>query len=272
MCRFGKTGTTSDRPRSGRPATATTSTNMRRIRDKIHYDPKRSLRKVDKELHISATSVRNIVKHHMGLRPNKLKKTNALMDQMKATRLQRWREPLKRFKPVDTLDILFTDENFFTIEQSFNRQNNSIWSPSVKEANNSGRYVSRKDHLASVMFWAGVTSTGKTPLVFVNQGVKQDYVPAHKAKVVQDWCKINLPFMITSTEWSPYSPDLNPLDFSVWLVFERKACATPHNDLDNLKRATRVHHGVQLPQETQRLRQGEGRKVQFCCNFGEHLV
>uniref|UniRef100_A0A8R1EN27 Uncharacterized protein n=1 Tax=Caenorhabditis japonica TaxID=281687 RepID=A0A8R1EN27_CAEJA len=53
MRRFRKTGTT----------------NMRSIPDKIRYNPKRSLRKVAKELHISATSVRNIIKHHMGLRP-----------------------------------------------------------------------------------------------------------------------------------------------------------------------------------------------------------
>lgn len=266
--RFRETGTTNDRPRSGRPATAVTSVNVKRLRDKIRYDPKRSLRKLSKELNISERSARRIVKSRMGLRPIKLQKTHALTDQMKATRLQRCRELLKRFKPADTLDILFTDEKLFNIEQSFNHQNDRIWSKSVKEANKSGRYVSRKGHPASVMVWAGVTATGKTPLIFVDQGVKvnsqnylndilvkevlpwtqahfagrnwtfqQDSAPAHKAKVVQDWCKTNFPSMITSAEWPPYSPDLNPMDFSVWSVLESKACATPHKNLDSLKRA-----------------------------------
>uniref|UniRef100_A0A8R1E857 Uncharacterized protein n=1 Tax=Caenorhabditis japonica TaxID=281687 RepID=A0A8R1E857_CAEJA len=104
----------------------------------------------------------------MGLRPIKLHKAHVLTDQ------------LKRFKPADTLDILFTAENSFTIEQSFNRQYNSNWSPSVKEA--------------------------IIPLL-----------------LMQDWYKTNLPFMITSTEWLPYLPDLIPMDFSVWSVLEHKA-------------------------------------------------
>lgn len=266
--RFRETGTTKDRPRSGRPATATTPIITRSIRDKIRHNPKRSLRKVAKELNISEKTVRNYVKKRLGLQPIKLQKSHALTDDSKQKRLQRCRELLKRFKPVDTLDILFTDEKLFTVEQSFNHQNDRIWSKSVKDANNNGRYVSRKGHPASVMVWAGVTATGKTPLVFVDQGVKvnsqnylndilkkhvlpwsqthfagrnwtfqQDSAPAHKAKVVQAWCKNNFPSMITSAEWPPYSPDLNPLDYSVWSVLESKACATPHKNLDSLKRA-----------------------------------
>ena len=266
--RFRETGTTKDRPRTGRPVTATTPTLVKRIRERIRSNPKRSLRKMAKEMNISERSVRRVVKTRMGLRPIKLQKTHALTDQMKATRLQRCRALLQRFTPADTSDILFTDEKLFNVEQTFNHQNDRIWSQSVKEASKKGRYVSRKGHPASVMVWAGVTATGKTPLIFVDQGVKvnsqnylndilvkevlpwsrahfagrnwtfqQDSAPAHKAKVVQDWCKNNFPAMITSAEWPPYSPDLNPLDFSVWSVLESKACSTPHKTLDSLKRS-----------------------------------
>ncbi len=32
----------------------------------------------------------------------------------------------------------------------------------------------------------------------------------------------------TLADWPPYSPDLNPLDFSVWSVLQEKVQATPH--------------------------------------------
>ncbi|KAF2350422.1 hypothetical protein FHG87_018822 [Trinorchestia longiramus] len=116
------------------------------------------------------------------------------------------------------------------------------------------------------MVWAGVTSTTKIPVIFVVPGVKinaqqdlneilvkkvlfwshshfnrrswtfqQDSAPTRCAKVVQQWCGANFPTMITSTEWPPYSPDLNSLDFSVWSVLESKVCAKLHNNLDSLK-------------------------------------
>ncbi|GFW32532.1 dynein heavy chain 7, axonemal [Trichonephila clavipes] len=40
--------------------------------------------------------------------------------------------------------------------------------------------------------------------------------------------------MISSKEWSPYSPDLNPMDYSVWSVLE---CTKPHKTLNSLKQS-----------------------------------
>jgi hypothetical protein len=39
--------------------------------------------------------------------------------------------------------------------------------------------------------------------------------PFHTAKIVQKWCEENLSDFIPKDEWSPASPDLNPLDFSI---------------------------------------------------------
>ncbi|WKY15959.1 hypothetical protein Q1695_000993 [Nippostrongylus brasiliensis] len=49
------------------------------------------------------------------------------------------------------------------------------------------------------------------------------------------WCKDNLHDFVSAEEWPPYSPDLNPMDYSIWSVLEAKACATPHRSLDCLK-------------------------------------
>ncbi|GBO13993.1 hypothetical protein AVEN_102823-1 [Araneus ventricosus] len=93
------------------------------------------------------------------------------------------------------------------------------------------------------MVWGGICTSGKTPLVFVDEGVKmnhkvyrrdileavvlpwakkhfgninwtfqQDSAPAHKPEKTQDWCKAHSPDMISPAEWPPYSPDRNPMD------------------------------------------------------------
>uniref|UniRef100_A0A914D5C5 Uncharacterized protein n=1 Tax=Acrobeloides nanus TaxID=290746 RepID=A0A914D5C5_9BILA len=38
-------------------------------------------------------------------------------------------------------------------------------------------------------------------------------------------------------EWPPGSPDLNPLDYAIWTILEKKACAKPHPTVESLKRA-----------------------------------
>lgn len=43
---------------------------------------------------------------------------------------------------------------------------------------------------------------------------RQDSAPAHRAK---DWCRNHFPLFIPSQEWTPYSPDPNPLDYSAIL-------------------------------------------------------
>jgi hypothetical protein len=142
------------------------------------------------------------------------------------------------------------------------------------------------------MVWAGICLTGKTPLIFVDPGVKinknyylkeilqnvvepwaqahfrgrewifqQDSAPAHKAHEVQDWCKANFPGFISAQEWPPYSPDLNPLDFSVWSILEARACANPHKSLESLKQA--------LLREWEKMSAEEVRAI--CENFPKRL-
>jgi len=44
----------------------------------------------------------------------------------------------------------------------------------------------------------------------------QNSAPSHRAKATQIFLRDNTPDFISSQEWTPHSPDLNPLDYSVW--------------------------------------------------------
>ena len=163
--------------------------------------------------------------------------------------------------------ILFTDEKLLTVEQTHNHQNDRSWSA---EAPGTSAIVEHRQNPQSVMVWGRICASGKTPLVFVDQGVKinqevyrrdiietvvllwaqqhfgdvnwtfqQDSAPAHKSKTTQYWCRTHFPDFIASSEWPPYSPDLNPIDYSVWSILEARACATRFISLESLKQSLR---------------------------------
>ena len=64
-----------------------------------------------------------------------------------------------------------------------------------------------------------------------------DSAPSYSSNITQNWCKDNLADFVSKDEWLPYSPDLNPTDFSIWAELLRKAWAKPHSGIPALKRA-----------------------------------
>ena len=149
--------------------------------------------------------------------------------------------------------ILFSDEKLFMLQQAHNPQNDRVWSVSLNDIHSSERFVERKQGSKSIMVWAAVSIEGKWPLLFIDKGVKinsqyyldtvlrdhvlryapmlfgnkqwvlqQDNAPAHTTNVVQNWCSKNLHAFIDKKLWPPSSPDLNPLDFSIWRMMSSK--------------------------------------------------
>ena len=53
----------------------------------------------------------------------------------------------------------------------------------------------------------------------------------------KEWCMANFPDFITATEWPPFSPDLNLVDYSIWSILEARICAKPHKNLVPLKQS-----------------------------------
>jgi len=50
---------------------------------------------------------------------------------------------------------------------------------------------------------------------------QQGGTPAHAAKVTQQWLAVHSPDFIDKDAWPPNSPDINPLDYHVWVVLEK---------------------------------------------------
>jgi hypothetical protein len=159
----------------------------------------------------------------------------------------------------------------------------------------------------SVMVWAGITATGKTPLVFVERGVKinaavyqeqilnkvvkpwarrhfenqpwtlqQDWAPAHSAKTTLAFCKKEFPDMWDRDLWPSNSPDLNPMDFSVWGLLERNACATHHKSIEALKAALKKAWAKITPDLLTRIVANFRKRLKACIaakgDHFEHLL
>lgn len=263
--RYKDTCSLDDRPRSGRPRSVRTAANIKLIRERLRRNPCRTQKKMALQTNISRISVNRILKYDLKVRAYSRRKVHYLNDRLKTLRLNRCRQLLRRH---DHKKILFTDEKIFTVEEKFNRQNDKVYAKSLKEVPPFKRNVQRTHHPASVMVWWGVSYEGATELHFVQQGVKvraqnyqtdvlegvvkplsktlfknkdwifqQDSAPSHKAKTTQKWLKDNLPGFISTEEWPSSSPDLNPLDYSLWTELELRACRKSHPNLESLKRA-----------------------------------
>ncbi|KAI6656193.1 hypothetical protein LOD99_1526 [Oopsacas minuta] len=84
---------------------------------------------------------------------------------------------------------------------------------------------------------------GGTSFVF-----QQDGAPAHTSNVTQSWLHDNFPGFITKEEWPPYSPDLNPMDYSVWSILETKACVNSHTSIKHW-RGNFAKSGIKFPKK-----------------------
>jgi len=64
---------------------------------------------------------------------------------------------------------------------------------------------------------------------------QQDIMPAHCAKETVDLLSTETPAFIPPTLWLPDSPDLNPVDYKVWLVLQEQVYKVKVNDVDELR-------------------------------------
>ena len=168
-----------------------------------------------------------------------------------------------------TGEIIFSDEKIFIIEAKFNSQNDRIL---AKSTNSIPCSLHQKP--ASVMVWAAIPESWRSPLIFVKEGAKvnasiltpvlvemkkhfrdeiftfqQDGAPSHTANKIQTWCDHHLPRFWRKELWLPSPPDLNHLDFCIRSILEKEACTTAHTNTEALKKSLK-REWAKIPQQT----------------------
>lgn len=268
ISRYNMTQSIDDRERSGRPRTIRTPAAIKAVKARITRNPVRKQKLMAIQMSIKRSTLKKIINDDLGLHAYRRRKGHMLNARLKAIRLARSRVLLKRYAQNGHKKILFSDEKIFTVEESFNCQNDKVYARNSLEANIIAPRILRGHHPSSVMVWLGVSYSGLTKVHFCEKGVKtgakvyqdtilepvvkplshtlfqnqgwvfqQDSAPAHKAKTTQTWFRTNKIDFISHEEWPSSSPDLNPLDYAIWQVIEEKACAKFHKNLDSLKHA-----------------------------------
>ena len=220
-----------------------------------------------------------VLRDDLGQKPFKMMHRHELTNCHVAMRAQKCRKILKDIDEGTLPNLVFTDEKKFDIEQVVNQQNDRVWASSSATEE---RIVTRHQNPQSVMIWAAVTGTGRSLVLFVPSGVKlnsqryvadilegclppwgnyyfqnkpwtlqQDFAPSHGSKFTQSWIQRKIPSFINKENWPARSPDLNPLDYSIWSILENKVCSTPHPTVEALK-AKLLKEWDAIPQETLR--------------------
>jgi hypothetical protein len=210
-------------------------------------------------------------------------------------------------KPGRLHRVLFTDEKIFPIGRYLNRQNHrQILSRATRYRR--WRIIGHTQFPKSVMIWAGVSGIGKTKLRVIERGVKinsayyqlnvlkkrakpdgqkifgrkqwwfqQDWAPAHGSKSTLAFCNaiFNGRYW-DKTMWPSNSPDLNPLDFSIWGLVGQRLGKRRFKDIKQLKKAlNRVWSSI-TSEELKNIVEEFPRRLQACIQAKgghfEHLL
>ncbi len=143
--------------------------------------------------------------------------------------------------------ILFSDEKLFDSDGIYNSQNERIWAATRADADAKGGIRQTRKFPIKVMVWLAVCSKGVSPLIVFEKGTvdhnryirevlpvalrygnatfgdhwtfQQDGATPHTHQETQAWCAKHFPNFIDKDHWPPNSPDLNPLDYSIWDEF-----------------------------------------------------
>ena len=92
---------------------------------------------------------------------------------------------------------------------------------------------------------------------------KEDGAKPHTYVSTQEWCPMNFSSFIDKDHWLPNSPDLNPLDYSIWDEFAQQInwakVKSKKTLIDELKRSVkRIRDSVVFKSWTNRLSENKG--------------
>ena len=251
-----------NRPRSGRPLTATGEENKQIIQEQLNENPHTSIRRLSNENDIPSTSVFRCVKK-LGMKPYKPSCCQILSDGDNDRRLQFSEIMIHRFQadPAWLRKLVFSDECNFYLNGTINKHNIHFWATE----NPHWRLECKTHNTRYLTVWAAIgwngligldisdkTMTGDRYCEVLNEYVvpyfrrnpsmhyQQDGASPHHSRAARQilddklngrWIGRRGPI-----EWPARSPDLTPCDYWCWpylksLVFENNHRFASLNDL-----------------------------------------
>jgi hypothetical protein len=197
----------------------------------------------------------------------KKRKAHELTEANMQARLERSQTLIRRYPAAMVNFIWFTDEKIFTVAAPSNSQNDRLHAAvgtRKKDITGARLLRTRPTFSKSIMVSVGVSALGRTSIHFVDPGVKingqyyrdvllmqgllpdirtfsdyytfqQDGAPAHRARETVDLLGNETPDFIPPTLWPPNSPDLNPVDYSIWSVMQERVYRTKVRDIEDLR-------------------------------------
>ncbi|CAF3639840.1 unnamed protein product [Rotaria socialis] len=228
----------------GCPRAVLTNATIVKVKNRLNQKKRVSTRKLAKDLKISRTDVQRILREDLGCKPYKKRKQPKLTNLQKTRRIKFANWVLNNYSKDDTKKWLFTDEKLFDFDGIYNSQNDRVWAVSREEADRKGGFREKTKYPRKVMVWLGACVEGLTTPVILENGTidaevyindvlpialkcgdkmlgsdwtyQQDGARPYTHRLTQEWCVENFPDFISKERWPPNSPDLCPLDYTLW--------------------------------------------------------
>lgn len=302
--RLSEHGSIKLKPHVGRPS-ARTADEEEDILDRIAEDPEVSVRRLSAATGVPRTSTHKIIRAQL-LYPYHYNKVQELLPQDPPQRVLfcRWLQNKQRADPTFFGSILFTDEANFTRRGVTNMRNSKFWSEANPHLNKTKRY----QHEFSVNVWCGIVGdhmlgpyelphrlNGNAYLNFLQNELPilmedlpldlrrriwfmHDGAPSHYDRHVQDHLNNVFPGQWigrgSNHPWPPRSPDLNPLDFSIW--GQMKQLVYHHQSNTRAQLLVRIREAAEHirnnPDLFFRIKQNFGKRCRKCIEVdGEHF-
>lgn len=277
--RFEETGSVKNRPRSGRPKSATTDERCLEVLQSIVENPHASTTSLSTQFEISQSSVCKILHQHK-FKPYKIHLVHELNEDDFDRRVEFCDEMMRNIDngTITLNNIVFSDEATFMLNGEVNRHNSRWW-------NDTNPFWFREQHTQhpqKINVWLGMMGGRVIGPFFINGNLnaeeylamlQQQIVPAIQASVnnfeqiwfQQDGAPPHYGLQVRqyldnvfpnhwigrrgSIEWPARSPDLSPLDYFLWGYVKDRVYKTKPQNLDDLR--NRIQQEIQqIPQDT----------------------
>lgn len=242
-------------------------------------EPSTSQRKAAQQLNISRSSLQRIMSTDIDLFPYKIQVYQPISPNASIKRLEFANRmiTMKESGEIDFGKIWFSDECHFQLEGYVNKQNYRFWG-----TENPHVQIIKPLHPKRVTVWCAMSSTSIIGPVFLTENVTgerycqmlnenvfpyivgtgdledywfmQDGARPHRTNDVFNLLSeyfgnrlIGLDskkYTGEGLDWPPYSPDINPCDFSLWGTLKDNIYKTPVIDIEELK--VRIEHQIKV--------------------------